>query len=596
MSASASTVTSPTACAASDAEDTPADVVAWHAIDWRQAHRTVRRLQARIVKATRDGRPGKVKALQWLLTHSWSGRTLAVRRVTENQGKRTPGVDGVTWDTPGQKMSAVHALRRRGYHPRPLRRVYIPKANGSGQRPLGIPTMHDRAMQALYLLALEPIVETTGDRNSYGFRRARSAADAIEQCFKLLSKRSAPRWVLEGDIQSCFDRISHAWLLDHVPTDRVVLRKWLTAGFMEQSVLYPTTDGTPQGGIISPSLANAALDGLERALAAALPKTTRAGQRAKVNLVRYADDFIITGSSEALLADVVRPVVETFLRERGLALSPSKTLITRVEAGFDFLGQHVRRYDQRLLIKPSKKSQAALLRHVRAILRTSQALPAGVVIERLNPVLRGWTNYHRHVCSAKTFDRMSHLIFGMLWQWAARRHRDQTRFWIKDRYFHRVGGDAWVFTGEVIEDDDQRRVVHLWRPSQTRIRRHVKIRGEANPFDPAWELYFETRAGVAMAEHLEHRERLLALWREQRGVCPLCGKRIDRTTGWQSHHVVWRSLGGADTNDNRVLLHPTCHQRLHSQGLTVRKPRPAGRAEGLEPDAGELARPVLRGG
>lgn len=448
----ATAAASPDACAASGRRGAPSaavdatrDVVAWHALDWPRVHRTVRRLQARIVKATRDGRHGKAKALQWLLTHSLSGRALAVRRVTENRGKRTPGVDGRTWDTPGQKMTAVRALRRRGYQPRPLRRVYIPKSNGTGRRPLGIPTMHDRAMQALYLLALEPIIETTGDRNSYGFRRGRSAADAIEQCFKLLSKRSAPRWVLEGDIKSCFDRISHAWLLDHVPMDTVVLRKWLTAGFMEQSVLYPTTDGTPQGGIISPCLANAALDGLERALAERLPRTSRAGRRAKVNLVRYADDFVITGSGEALLADVVQPTVEAFLRERGLELSPTKTLITRVDDGFDFLGQHVRRYGDKLLIRPAKKSQTALLRHVRAIVRASKALPAGVLIERLNPVIRGWTNYHRHVCSGKTFDRLNHLIFGMLWQWAKRRHRNQTRYWIKDRYFRRVGGEAWVF-------------------------------------------------------------------------------------------------------------------------------------------------------
>lgn len=583
------------ACAASGSHGTQA-AIEWHTLDWQKANRAVRRLQARIVKATREGKYGKVKALQWLLTHSLSGRALAVRRVTENRGRSTPGVDRILWDTPEKKRTAVCTLRRRGYQPQPLRRVYIPKSNGNGRRPLGIPTMQDRAMQALYLLALEPVVETTGDRNSYGFRRARSAADAMEQCHNVLSHGYAARWVLEGDIKSCFDRIRHDWLLDHVVTDRVVLRKWLQAGFMDGSVLYPTMEGTPQGGIISPCLANAALDGLERALAERLPRTSRAGKRAKVNLIRYADDFLITGSTEELLAEVIRPVVVSFLRERGLELSAEKTHITHVEDGFDFLGQHVRRYGKKLLIQPSKKSQAAFLGKVRAIVRHSKALPAGRVIERLNPVIRGWTQYHRHVCSSRTFGRLNHLLFQILWQWAKRRHPRQTRYWIKDQYFHRVGGDAWVFSGQVTNDDGCPTEVHLWKPTQTRIQRHVKIRAEANPFDPAWEFYFETRTSVAMQNDLRYRQNLLSLWQEQEGNCPLCREPITRETGWHCHHLIWRSLGGPDTQDNRVLLHPICHQRLHSRGLSVRKPRPQGRREGLEPDAGEPARPVLRGG
>ena len=262
----------------------------WHAIDWRAVNQNVRRLQARIVKAEQEGRRGKVKALQRLLTRSFSGKALAVRRVTENQGKRTAGVDGLTWDTPEQKASAIHALRQRGYQPRPLRRVYIPKKNGK-KRPLGIPTMRDRAMQALYLLALAPIAEVRADPNSYGFRPERSTADAIAQCFKALAKANSPEWVLEGDIKSCFDRISHDWLLAHIPMEQAVLRAWLKAGFMEQHVLYPTEEGTPQGGIISPTLANLALDGLERLLRAHFPKR-EAGRNAKVNLIRYADDFV----------------------------------------------------------------------------------------------------------------------------------------------------------------------------------------------------------------------------------------------------------------------------------------------------------------
>ena len=237
----------------------------WYAIDWQATNRNVRRLQVRIVQATKAGRWGKVRALQHLLTHSYSGKVLAVRRVTENNGKKTPGVDQEIWDTPEKKTQAVHVLKQRGYQPQPLRRVYIPKSDGRTMRPLGIPTMKDRAQQALHLLALDPVVETTSDNNSYGFRQKRSCADAIEPCFKTLVKPH-PQWILEGDIKSCFDRISHDWLLTHVPMDRAILQKWLKSGYMEKHVLHETMDGTPQGGIISPALSNCALNGLERLL------------------------------------------------------------------------------------------------------------------------------------------------------------------------------------------------------------------------------------------------------------------------------------------------------------------------------------------
>jgi len=242
------------------------NAVAWHEIDWSQAHRNVRRLQARIVKATQEGRWGKVKSLQWLLTHSLSGKAIAVKQVTENQGKKTPGVDGETWSTPQAKTAALKSLKRRGYQPKPLKRVYIPKSNGK-KRPLGIPVMRDRAMQALYLLALDPVAETLADRNSYGFRKGRSTHDAIEQCFKVLCKGSFAKWVLEGDIRGCFDHISHEWMEANIPMDQVILRRWLKAGVIEKGKLFPTVEGTPQGGIISPTLANMVLDGLEERLA-----------------------------------------------------------------------------------------------------------------------------------------------------------------------------------------------------------------------------------------------------------------------------------------------------------------------------------------
>jgi RNA-directed DNA polymerase len=541
---------------------------AWHQIHWGAVHRNVRRLQARIVQATKAGRWGKVQALQHLLTHSFSGRALAVKRVTENHGNRTPGVDGATWPTPAKKTAALDTLRRRGYHPRPLRRVYIPKSNGK-KRPLGIPTMQDRAMQALYLLALDPIAETTADPNSYGFRTGRSTADAIGQCYLILHKPHAPTWILEGDIQACFDRISHEWLLTHIPTDRVMLHKWLAAGYMEQNVLYPTEHGTPQGGIISPVLANLVLDGLERRLQATYPKNGR-GRHAKINLVRYADDFIITGSSSALLNNEVRPLVEQVLRERGLALSPEKTSITHIEDGFTFLGHTLRKYRGYLRIIPAKQHVQTFLTKLRTLIRRQTTTPAGTLVGRLNPLLRGWASYYRHVSSGPTFGTVDRAVFDALRHWAIRRHRHKSAQWIARRYFRPYAGRHSVFSGEV---DGKRQ--YVFQTTELRFKRHVKIKGEANPYDPAWELYFEKRLGVKLAENLRGQRGLLRLWKEQNGICPVCKDTITEVTGWHNHHIIWRSLGGTDRLENRVLLHPNCHHQVHCQQRTVTKPRPA---------------------
>jgi RNA-directed DNA polymerase len=546
--------------------------VDWPAINWQSVHRNVRRLQARIVKAEQEGKPGKVQALQRLLTHSFSGKALAVRRVTENQGKRTPGVDQELWDTPQKKTTAINSLQQRGYHPRPLRRVYIPKSNGK-MRPLGIPTMKDRAMQALYLLALVPLAEVRADPNSYGFRPERSTADAIDECFMVLSKRNSPQWVLEGDIKACFDRISHEWLVAHIPMDKVMLRKWLKAGYMEQGVRYATDAGTPQGGIISPTVANLALDGLERELRQRFPKPKN-GYNAKVNLIRYADDFVVTGCSQEVLEHEVRPLIEAFLRERGLELSTEKTRITHIEEGFDFLGFHLRKYkagkQRKLLITPAKKNVQAFLTKIGEVIKTNKALPSGRLIVRLNPLIVGWINYYQHVVSKVIFSSVDHAIFGMIWRWAKRRHPNKGRGWVKKKYFKTVGNDHWVFYG-MVDGKEKQLVIAAAKP----IVRHVKIEGKANPYDPAWEPYFEKRLGVKMAANLQGRRQLVRLWREQNGRCLVCNQRITEITGWHNHHIIWRSRGGPDTAENRVLLHPTCHAQVHSQGVYVAKPRPA---------------------
>jgi RNA-directed DNA polymerase len=547
-------------------------VTDWHAIDWESANHTVRRLQARIVKATKEKRWGKVKALQRLLTHSFSGKALAVRRVTENQGKNTPGVDRIIWNTPHKKINAIYSLRQRDYHPQPLRRIYIPKKNGK-KRPLGIPVMKCRSMQALYLLALDPVAETLADPNSYGFRPGRSTADAIEQCFKVLGKQASPQWILEGDIKGCFDAISHAWLLTHIPMEKAMLRKWLKAGYMEQRILYPTEAGTPQGGIISPVLANMTLDGLERAIHEAIPPTTRKSREAKVHLIRYADDFLISGSSKELLEQEMKPLVEAFLRERGLQLSVEKTLITHIEDGFDFLGQNVRKYKtgkrHKLLIKPAKKNVAAFLEKVRDIVKANKPLPAGKLIAKLNPIIRGWVNYHRHVVSKKTFSTVDEAIYQTLKRWINRRHPRKSDAWKAKKYFKTCGGDNWVFFGT-----DGEQTWHLTRADSVPTARHVKIQGEANPYDPTWESYFEKRLDVRMEATLKGKRWLLTLWKEQRGLCPVCNQKITKITGWHSHHILWRSKGGSDRAENRVLLHPTCHQQVHSQRISVTKLRP----------------------
>ena len=549
----------------------------WYAIDWQAIHRNVRRLQVRIVQATKESRWGRVRALQRLLTHSYSGKVLAVRRVTENNGKKTPGVDQEVWDTPEKKTQAVHALKRRGYQSQPLRRVYIPKSDSKTMRPLGIPTMKDRAQQALYLLALAPVVETTADKNSYGFRQQRSCADAMEQCFKALRSANT-QWILEGDIKSCFDKISHDWLLAHVPIDRVILQKWLKSGYMEKHVLHETTDGTPQGGIISPALANCALDGLERLLREKYPAGKRlkslGGEKPCVNLVRYADDFVITSKSKELLEGEIKPLVEHFLQERGLELSPKKTVITHVEHGFDFLGQNVRRYPNgKLLIKPSKKNVKTFLDGIRRTIKAAHGVSAADLIDQLNPKIRGWANYHRHVVSKRTFGRVDHSIFSSLWKWARRRHPNKSPRWFKPRYFAHRGNRDWSFFGETCDDEGQTNKVWLHYAKSTPIKRHVKVKGEANPYDPTYETYFEEREGAHMLETFRGTRTLRYLWYEQRGLCTLCNTKITRITGWRLHYCVSRVMGGSAGATNRVLLHPECHDRVHRQRLSVSKPR-----------------------
>jgi len=523
-----------------------------------------------MVKATQAGDWRRVKALQRFLARSFSGKALAVRRVTENQGRRTPGVDGITWSTPGEKRQAIESLKRRGYQPRPLRRVKIPKAGQPGKyRPLGIPTLRDRAMQALHLLALEPVSETLADRNSYGFRSARSTADAIEQCHNALSKCGSAQWILEGDIKGCFDHISHDWLLSNVSMDKEILRKWLKAGYIEMSKLFPTEAGTPQGGIISPTLANMTLDELEAELTTHFGSTRTQAGKYRVHLVRYCDDFVITGSSKDLLENEVKPLVERFLATRGLELSQEKTKITHIAEGFDFLGQNVRRFGGKIIVTPSKRNIRAFKAKVKELFSEHKTAKQENLIGVLNPVIRGWANYHRAVSASRIYASIDAWLWLKTWRWAEQRHPNKSAKWIKDKYFVTMGSRSWVFSARIKGSDGKPERVTLAKASDTRIRRHIKIKGDANPFDPQWEPYFEDRLGLKMQGDMKGKAKLLRLWWSQNKRCTLCDQLITKETGWNIHHRTPKCDGGHDTFANLVLLHPNCHRQLHAAGLTL---------------------------
>lgn len=460
---------------------------AWFVIG-KHAKEVVFKLQRRIAKALEQKRFNKVKSLCHLLTHSFFAKVCAILRVKSNKGWKTAGIDNQIWTTSHHLHEALQQLNQRGYHPKPLRRIHIKKKNGK-LRPISIPTMTDRAMQALYNLAYEPIAYWNADKYSFGFRPKHSCADAIEQCFKNLAQKTSATIIYDADITGCFDNIDHQWILDNLKLlDRKILQKWLKCGYIFKKEFLTTPKGTPQGGIISPLLANMVLDGMQEHIRKA------AKLRRGVNFIRYADDFIITSPNEEIANQKIIPAVNDFLAQRGLVISPEKTRLVNIYNGFDFLSFNVRKYSNgKLLIKPAKKAVLSLFEKVREVIKINKASSIWEIIKKLNPIIRGWSNYHRHVVSKRVFNKADHVIRQMLTKWAERRHPTKHRGWIWNNYFTASRVRGILSTKFFNEEKHGYDIYCLYSLSYVPIIRYVKIRSEANPWLPEFDEYFEER-------------------------------------------------------------------------------------------------------
>jgi len=484
-------------------------VADWDSIQWETTKRHVRRLQERIFRATRDKDFAKVKNLQKLLVRSQSARLLSVRRVTqENKGKYTPGIDGNIYASSNQRAELAEDITQTNvfnYKCKPLRRVYIPKSSGD-KRPLGIPTIKDRVMQMLVKLTLEPEWEARFESHSQGFRPGRRCMDAIWQIWNSIRARkmvNTSEWVLDADISGCFDNINHDALLKRVPVFRETVRRWLKSGIIEFGKYFQTKAGTPQGGIISPLLANIALDGMERLFGAENSKgnyttpASRKGENKKLNLIRYADDFVVIAPTREKITDYVLPRLRNFLKERGMELNDAKTRIVHRDEGFDFLGFNIRQYHSRIrsvcLAKPSKEAVKRHLEHIKAVISSNKQMKSDELITKLNPIIRGWANYYVYSSAKETFNYIDYRIWKMLWQWCLRRHPRKGKYWIRRRYFMNINNRKWIF-GERKEN------ILLFCRSFRAGKRYAPVKGFNSPYDASLHEYWNKRHGKAWRE------------------------------------------------------------------------------------------------
>ncbi len=574
-------------------------MVEWHSINWRKLELRVYKLQKRIFRASTRGDVKAVRRLQKTLMKSWSARALAVRRVSQdNQGKKTAGVDGVKSLTPKQRLNLVGNLKL-GTKVSPTRRVWIPKPGTEEKRPLGIPTMKDRALQALVKLALEPEWEARFEPNSFGFRPGRSCHDAIEAIFNAI--RYKPKYVLDADISKCFDRIDHEALLRKLntfPTIRRQVRAWLKAGVMDNMQYFDTSKGTPQGGVISPLLANIALHGMEERIkqfAETLSLKDNRGKeqskhnkRQRLSLIRYADDFVILHKDITVVTRCSR-IISEWLNDMGLELKPSKTRLAHTlnqygqeKPGFDFLGFNIRQFQVgkyaseqgfKTFITPSKQKQKVHYNRIASIIDSHKAAPQAALISQLNPIIRGWGNYYATVVSGAVFSKMDCLMYQKLSSWANRRHPSKGKGWVVKKYWQTIGENNWEFATRKEGTNPLRLLGHAEIP----IVRHVKVKGEASPYDGNL-MYWSTRMG----NNPEMPTRVSKLLKRQKGKCALCDMFFRENDVLEVDHKIQKSQGGKDCYENWQLLHRHCHDTKtandgslgNKSGCNSAKPKP----------------------